>query len=163
MRRSPAILLGLLAAGVTIFAAAYFLAHQICARQITNPADDLDWLRQEFRLNEAELASIRQLHEGYLPLCAEMCQQIAAKKRELESVLDQGTNLVTEVEQRLMELGELRARCQSRMLQHFVEVSHAMPPEQGRRYLARMQSLTLGAHEQIEKSMSDHPPAHGHH
>lgn len=163
MRRSPAILLGLLAAGVAIFAAAYFLAHHICARQINNPADDLDWLRQEFRLSEAELARVRQLHDGYLPECVEMCRQIAAKKRELEDVLTGGTNLVAEVEPKLIQLGELRARCQARMLQHFVEVSHAMPPEQGRRYLAQMQRLTLGFHEQIEQSMSDHPPAHGHH
>jgi hypothetical protein len=163
MRRSPAFLLGLFAGGIAIFALAYFLAHQISARQVLNPTDDLDWLRQEFRLSEAELARVRQLHEGYLPLCAEMCQKIAAKKRELESVLEEGTNRVAEVEIKLLELGELRARCQARMLHHFIEVSQAMPPEQGRRYLGQMQRLTLGAHEQIEKSMSDHPPAHGHH
>ncbi|MCW5551465.1 MAG: periplasmic heavy metal sensor [Verrucomicrobiae bacterium] len=163
MRRSPAILLGLLAAGGALFAAAYFLAHQICARQINNPADDLDWLRQEFRLSETELARIRELHEGYLPLCAEMCRKIAVKKRELETVLEQTPNLVAAVESKLMELGELRAHCQARMLEHFLEVSRAMPPEQGRRYLTHMQRLTLGFHEQIEQSMSEPPPAHGHH
>jgi hypothetical protein len=49
------------------------------------------------------------------------------------------------------------------MLQHFREVSQVMPPEQGRRYLAEMQRLTLGFHEQIERTMS--PAAtdpHGH-
>ena len=42
--------------------------------------------------------------------------------------------------------------------------ARAMPPEAGRRYLAEMQRLTLGFHEQIEQSMS-HPVdhAHGHH
>ncbi len=40
------------------------------------------------------------------------------------------------------------------MLAHFYEVSQAMPPEQGRRYLAEMQRLTLGFHEQIENTMS---------
>jgi hypothetical protein len=29
-----------------------------------------------------------------------------------------------------------------------------MPPEQGRRYLAEMQKLTLGDHGQMEQSMS---------
>jgi len=41
------------------------------------------------------------------------------------------------------------------MLQHFTEVSQTMPPEQGRRYLAEMQRLTLGLHEQTEPSMSE--------
>jgi hypothetical protein len=50
------------------------------------------------------------------------------------------------------------------MLGHFYEVSQAMPPEQGRRYLAEMQRLTLGFHEQIENTMSpDSSSPHGHH
>ena len=48
------------------------------------------------------------------------------------------------------------------MLQHFTEVSQTMPPEQGRRYLAEMQRLTLGLHEQTESSMSG-PMDHEHH
>jgi hypothetical protein len=60
-----------------------------------------------------------------------------------------------------MELCELRARCQLEMLRHFVEVSQAMPPDQGKRYLAEMQRITLGFHEQIEQSMS-HSGEHEH-
>jgi hypothetical protein len=49
------------------------------------------------------------------------------------------------------------------MLQHFINVSQAMPPEQGRRYLAEMQKLTLGFHEEIEQSMSKSAgDMHGH-
>jgi hypothetical protein len=48
------------------------------------------------------------------------------------------------------------------MLQHFATVSQAMPPEQGRRYLAEMQNLTLGTHEQNEESMSGNT-GHEHH
>jgi hypothetical protein len=40
-----------------------------------------------------------------------------------------------------------------------MEVSQAMPPEQGRRYLSEMERLTVGAGEQMEQTMSDH---HGH-
>ena len=54
--------------------------------------------------------------------------------------------------------------CQTQMLRHFYEVSQAMPPEQGRRYLAEMQRLTLGFHDQFEKAMSAGPSApHDHH
>ena len=58
----------------------------------------------------------------------------------------------------------LRTKCQSEMVTHFEEVSRAMPPEQGQRYLAEMKRLTLGAHEQVEQSMSGtNHDAHGHH
>jgi hypothetical protein len=50
------------------------------------------------------------------------------------------------------------------MLEHFIEVSRAMPPEQGGRYLSEMERLTIGAREQTEESMSTHAGhVHGEH
>lgn len=164
MKRSPLIVLLALVAGVVVFAASYVLAQRLCVKRIANSADDLDWLRQEFQLSAAEMTRIRELHDGYLPKCGEMCQEIATKKRELESTLAGATNVTVEVERKLAELAALRVQCQTQMLRHFVEVSQAMPAEHGRRYLAEMQRLTLGFHEQIEQSMSDSKGhAHGHH
>ena len=100
------------------------------------------------------MTRIRALHQGYLPKCGQICAQIAAKKRELESIIGTGTNLTAEALAKLTELADLRAQCQAQMLEHFATVSQAMPPEQGQRYLAEMKRLTLGAHEQMEQSMS---------
>ena len=164
MKRSPIILLLALVAGVAVFVGAYVVAQRLCAKHMARSADDLDWLRQEFRLSDAEMTRIRELHDGYLPQCGEMCQQITVKKHELESALAGATNVTTVAEQKLSELAALRAQCQTQMLRHFVEVSQAMLPEHGHRYLAEMQRLTLGFHEQIEQSMSPvADPAHGHH
>lgn len=164
MKRPLLIVVLALAAGVVLLAASYQLAARLCVKQMAANADDLDWLRQEFRLSEAELARVRALHDGYLPQCAEMCKAIATKKRELEEALTGTTNITAAAETKLAELGALRARCQTQMLRHFAEVSQTMPPEQGRRYLAEMQRFTLGFHEQIEQSMSQSPThEHGHH
>jgi hypothetical protein len=162
MKRPLAIVLvGLLGIAV-VFAASFVIAQRLCARRVVQ-ADTLDWLRQEFRLNDADLARVRKLHEGYLPKCAEMCGRIAVKKQELEKALAGQTNLTSAAERNLAELGALRAECQTEMLRHFVEVSQAMPAEPGRRYLAEMQRLTLGFHDQIEQSMSHDGQAHGNH
>lgn len=163
-KRSLIIVLLALAASVTLLAGSFLITQRFCAKKAASSADDLAWLRQEFCLSDAEMTRVRDLHEGYLPKCAEMCQQIAAKKKELEIALVGATNVTTIAEEKLAELGALRAQCQTHMLRHFVEVSQAMPLEQGRRYLAEMQRLTLGFHERIEQSMS-HPAAHehGHH
>ena len=156
MRNPLPTLLGFLALGAAIFAGSFYVTRQVCVMRMENPADDLNWLRQEFRLNDSEMAHIRELHQGYMPKCAVMCARIAAKKQELEDTLLGATNVSPAAEQKLAELAALRAQCQAQMLQHFAEVSQAMPAEQGRRYLAEMQRLTLGSHEQIEQSMSDH-------
>ncbi len=162
MNRSLVILLGALALGAAIFAGSYFASQRATEICCAKPSDDLSWLRTEFQLSDADMARIRELHEGYLPKCAVMCAKIAAKKAEFESALGTGTNLTAEAQTKLNELAGLRAQCQAQMLQHFATVSQAMPPEQGRRYLAEMQKLTLGTHEQMEGSMSG-DTGHEHH
>jgi hypothetical protein len=164
MRRSLLILLAVLLAGAGIAGASYLLARQICAREMAGTSDDLAWLRREFHLNDAEMQRVRQLHEGYLPKCRENCALIAAKKKELQAVLDHATGMTPEAQQKLAEVATLRAQCQASMLAHFYEVSQAMPPEQGKRYVAEMQRMTLGSHERIESTMSpDTSSHHGHH
>lgn len=156
MNRSLIIVLGALAIGAAVFAGSYFASQRASIACCANPADDLSWLREEFHLNDSEMAHMRQLHESYLPQCMKMCARIAVKKSEVQAELAGGTNVTADVEKKLTELGELRAQCQAQMLRQFVAVSQAMPPEEGRRYLAEMESITLGSHEAIEQSMSDH-------
>jgi hypothetical protein len=161
MKRPLFILLGALALGAAIFAGAYFAAQRTTMMCCENPADDLSWLKTEFKLSDAEMARIRELHEGYLPKCGEICQKIAAAKRELAAIVGNSTNLTAEAQAKINEIAALRAECQSNMLAHFVAVSQMMPPARGERYLAEMKKLTLGAHEQMEQSMSGEP-AHEH-
>ena len=164
MRRPLIILAAILLAGAAVFFAGQRLAAHWCAKLTTRPTDDLAWLRLEFRMNETELARARQLHDGYLPKCRDFCGRIDARNRELQAMLAFGANAPAAIEQKLIEIGTLRARCQAAMLQYFHEVSLVMPPEQGRRYLAEMQRMTLGFHEQIERHMQpDAARPHGDH
>jgi len=164
MRRPLAILLGAAAICAAIFAGSYYVAQRVSARRAANPADDLDWLRQEFHLSATEMARIRQLHDGYLPQCGRLCQRIADKKLEIQDALAGSTNVTSEAERKLHELGDLRAQCQTQMFRHFAEVSREMPADEGRRYLAEMQRVVLGSHETIEQSMSASPGHdHGNH
>jgi len=149
-RATRTVLLGVLIAAV-VAGLAYICTMRFCARQMA--ADDLSWLRREFRLSDAEMQRIRGLHEGYLPECRDMCAKIAAKQAEVEKALDRGEA----PDAMLMELATLRAQCQVQMLRHFEEVSRAMPPEQGRRYMSEMQKLTLGFHQDFERSMGEMP------
>ena len=154
MNRSLVILIGALALGTAIFAGSFLAARHATVACCAKPADDLNWLRTEFHLGDAEMARIRELHEGYLPKCGEICARIAAKKSELDALLAGKTNVTAAAQAKLNEIAALRAQCQSNMLQHFIAVSQAMPPEEGQRYLAKMKKLALDDHEQMEQSMS---------
>lgn len=164
MRRPLLILAGLIVGCGLVMLLSFRLGAFVSARAIGATFDDLEWLRLEFHLDDREIANVRLLHEGYLPVCRSYCERIAAAKAEMLQALGPGTNVPPVVEQKLAEIGSLRAQCQAAMLRHFAEVSRTMPEPQGRRYLAEMQRLTLGAHEQIEKSMTlTMPASHEHH
>jgi len=147
-----------------VFFAGLRIAAHVQMRRMAQTADDLEWLRMEYRLNDAEMSRVRGLHLGYMVVCSNYCARIEARKQELELALKTGANAPQSVESKLAEIGQLRAQCQAAMLQHFREVSQVMPPDQGRRYLAEMERLTLGIHDQMESSMShDASSSHGHH
>ncbi|MEY4387535.1 MAG: hypothetical protein RLY20_2818 [Verrucomicrobiota bacterium] len=163
--RKPAFILAIASlVALAVFGGAFYCAHYVCAQRGAKSTDDLDWLKMEFRLSDTELARIRELHDGYLPKCSDNCILIAAKKRELNQAIAASTNSPATLETLRGEVAALRKKCQSEMLAHFEDVSRAMPPEQGQRYLAEMKRITLGAHEQVEQSMSGtNHAAHDHH
>jgi hypothetical protein len=155
MKRSLLILIIAVLAASALFVGSYMVSRHMCESCASDSTNDLDWVQREFHLSDADMVRMRELHDGYMPKCADMCAQIAAKKQELEAALAGSTNITAVAKQKLTELALLRSQCQAQMLQHFIEVSQAMPPEQGRRYLAEMRHLTICA--ETEQTMSDHP------
>src|SRR5690349_18630271 len=123
MKRSLLILIFALLAGIALFASSYLMSRRVCENCATSSTDNLDWLRREFHLSDAEMERMHQLHAGYMPKCMDMCSKIAAKKEELNTALAGTTNVSTEAKQKLTELAVLRSECQAQMLQHFIEVS----------------------------------------
>jgi hypothetical protein len=161
MRNPLLIVIAGVVLGAGLFGGAFLATRHLCVEHAAQSTDDLDWLRMEFNLDAADIARVRALHEGYLPICERNCQAIAAKKRELTDAIAAGTNSAEMLDQLRAQVVDLRTKCQNEMLAHFEEVSRAMPPEQGERYLAEMKRLTLGEHEQVEASMSG-ANGHGH-
>ena len=103
---------------------------------------ELAWLKQEFKLSEAEFARLSQLHDAYLPQCRERCRLIRQMNNKLGELLATTSDVTLEIESVLTERAKMRSECQTSMLKHFFEVSRTMPPEQGRRYLAWVQEQT---------------------
>jgi hypothetical protein len=143
MKRGVAILVfGLIAA-----TAAYSCIYLTCTASARNmqrsDKPELAWLKEEFKLSDAEFKRVSELHTAYLPHCKEMCRQIDAQNLRLKELLAATNQVTAEIETALTESSRLRSECQREMLKHFYEVSRTMPPEQGRRYLAWVQGRTF--------------------
>ena len=147
MRKGPAILLLGLVLCTAAFSSFYYLGTARCRAMMRQPEPELAWLKQEFKIGDAEFARISQLHQAYLPKCRERCRRIEEQSEKLQQLLAQSTNVTPEIQSVLAERARIRAQCEAEMLQHFLEVSRTMPPEQGRRYLdwVQQQSSLHGA------------------
>ena len=58
-------------------------------------ADEMAWLRREFRLTAAQAEKIGQLHAAYEPVCMEHCMQILATRKRMKGLADAGPNGAT--------------------------------------------------------------------
>jgi hypothetical protein len=143
MRRCWLICFGGLAAGLIAYACVYLGATtpERSAEQSSHP--QLAWLKEEYRLTEAQFAEVAKLHEKYGPKCAEMCRRIDDQNAKIGELLSATNTITPEIKGALAQAAQLRAECQAAMLEHFYQVSRAMDPEQGKRYLAWVQSETL--------------------
>jgi Spy/CpxP family protein refolding chaperone len=161
MKRAALILVVGLLAAVAGYCTLYYCGTKQRREMMESPAPELAWLKNEFKLGDAEIKRITELHEGYIPRCTELCRQIAKKNSELQQLLG-GTNVDAKVvEQKLKEAGDLRVQCQQNMFNHFLEVSRQMPPEQSKRYLQWVQQRTLTPeHDMAQRHTAGHVMEH---
>jgi len=147
MRRSVTILaLGVVGAVVAYYCF-YVLGTATPREWLRNHQPELAWLKHEFNLSDSQFARISQMHEGYLPQCKERCRHIEELNCKLIKAIGATTQITPEIEKLLADRARMRADCQAEMLKHFFEVSRTMPAEQGKRYLAWVQTQTC-LHEQ---------------
>jgi hypothetical protein len=125
---------GLVAAAVA-YGCIYFVCTVSARNMQSSDRPELVWLKEEFGLSDADFKRVSELHAAYLPQCGEMCRGIDAHSVKLQALLSGATNMTPEIKAALTESSRLRSECQTMMLGHFFQVSQAMPPEQGKRYL----------------------------
>jgi hypothetical protein len=143
MKRAMLILALGFATAALAYAVVFFDMTSREREAMKSDAPELWWLKQEFHLDDAQFQRVSLLHQGYLPQCGETCRKIAEKKAALKDIFSRTNAVTPEVEKKLQEISQLQAECQAGMLRHFYQVSQAMPPEQGRRYLAWVQEKTI--------------------
>jgi hypothetical protein len=143
MRKPSLILLAGLGLALAAYLGGYFIGTLKQRALLHTETPELAWLKAEFNLSDAEFKRISDLHEAYLPGCAERCQRIDQANSELKGLLAQVDSVTPEVEKKLAAAAALRLECQKAMLNHFLAVSEAMPEAQGKRYLAWIEQQTF--------------------
>jgi hypothetical protein len=103
------------------FGVSYLMSDDPAIRAAAREGDALAWLRAEFRLDEAQFAAVRRMHEEFSIECSKHCAAIvAARERQAPAA----------------EIAALENFCVGEMRKHFRQVAAQMAPAQGERYLA---------------------------
>jgi hypothetical protein len=138
MKRGAVILVVVFCLGTAMGILSYFFRDRI------SPAD---WLRKEFSLNEKQSARIVALNAGYGPECKQMCARIAQADSRLAGLIDSSRIVTQEIREALVETDRVRSECRLKMLEHFYEITAAMPEEGRKKYLDMVLPVVLKPEE----------------
>ncbi len=113
------------------------------AAMLKQPQGEMEWLRREFQLNDAQFESVRWRHQEYMPVCDAMCAKIMTANARLEELIQSQKALTPEIEAALQECVHVQGECRRAMLGHVYAVGAEMPPDQGARYIAMMKARVI--------------------
>ncbi|MDF1739135.1 MAG: hypothetical protein P1U86_08245 [Verrucomicrobiales bacterium] len=104
------------------------------ARAMQSDYPELEWLRREYELSDGQFSEIRKMHEEHDIVCRELCRDLVATQKDLESVISTHPQISTEVQEALAAWTRQRNRCREATLSHMYEVSSVMKDDAASRY-----------------------------
>jgi hypothetical protein len=137
------ILIGALAVGLIAFYACNFLATRELRAMAQAPNGELQWLRREFHLSDAQFKNIEGLQSAYAPVCDEMCRRIMEANSKVGQLVSDNREVTPELGAAIREAGVVQQDCRRQMLAHIYRVSAQMDPAEGQRYLRMMKSRVI--------------------
>ncbi len=143
-RLAVLIILGGLAAAIA-GAASYTAATRETTALLTRPGGEMEWLRHEFQLSDAQYAQIQAAHEAYRPTCDKLCERIAKAHLKLRQLIDTGQGVTPEVQAALAECAAVELDCREAMLKHVQTVGAYMNPESAARFRRIMEQRIVAA------------------
>lgn len=136
----------ILAAALAAIAGFVITQRSCCDVVMTNTAPhggssrlpELEWLRHEFKLTDAQFAKVSELHLAYRPTCEDLCLKVMASQDKIKTLVSGGTQVSPELTAALQEQATLHVECQTAMLTHLYQTAACLSPEQARSYLDAM-------------------------
>jgi hypothetical protein len=107
---------------------------------LVQPGGEMEWLRREYHLTDAQFARVKQVHGDYAPSCDAMCAKIAAANARLNELIKVNSKLTPEVQAAFEQCAAVQSDCRRALLAHIYAVSAEMSPADGARYLDMMKS-----------------------
>ncbi len=134
----------IIALAIAVAVGGYFTYYR-CATaptqaMLSGSEGEMEWLRREYHLTDAQFARIQQIHREYAPKCELMCGKIGKAKARLDQLILASRIYTPEVAAAMKECLAVQGECRQALLMHVYAVSAEMPPADGARYLEMMKA-----------------------
>jgi len=106
----------------------------------TEANGEMEWLRREYHLSDAQFTRIEEMHREYAPKCDLMCEKIAKANARLDQFILANKTETPEVEAAMRDCLAVQGECRQALLAHVYAVSAEMSPVDGTRYREMMKS-----------------------
>lgn len=120
----------------------YFTYYQCVTKptreMLTRVGGEIEWLRDEYRLSDAQFNRIRKLHDEYAPQCDLLCEKIGKANARLAQLIKTNGTFTPELDAAVTECFAVQAECRRALLRHIYEVGAEMSPKEGARYVQMM-------------------------
>ena len=147
MKKGLAVLIIALLAGLAAFCAMRWhrsgAAHSHGGGIVVDALPELEWLRKELELSDAQFEKVKELHAAYRPRCMEMCSRIAEAHEKLDAIARAHSTITPEYQTALKEHAAVHVECQEAMLKHLYETAATLSAAQAKRYLETMLPFAL--------------------
>ncbi len=138
MRKGAFALLLAVVASTLAYCLYFYCATHPVQAMLTQPDGEMEWLRREFKLTDAQFTKVKQLHEAYRPGCDEMCVRIAEANGEANALISRSKTMTPEIEAALKKCAARQNECRQALLAHVYAVSAEMQPSEARHYIGMM-------------------------
>lgn len=101
---------------------------------------EMQWLRREYHLSDAQFTRVEELHREYSPKCDLMCAKIMQANARLGQLISANKSVTADVSAAMKECLAVQNECREAMLGHVYAVSAEMAPADGARYVEMMKA-----------------------
>jgi hypothetical protein len=138
MKKGIFVLLVTIVGSALAYCLYFYCATQPVQAMLARSDGQMEWLRREFKLTDAQFTKVKQLHEAYRPGCDQMCLRIAEANGEANALISNSKTMTPEIEGALKKCATLQNECRQALLTHVYAVSSEMSPPEAHRYVDMM-------------------------
>jgi len=128
---------------VIAFCGTNFFWHSDLREIAKAPNGELEWLRQEFHLSDAQFAKIANPAFSIHASLQRNVSQDHGGHSKLDRLVSEKHEVTPELEAAIREAGSVQEDCHKQMLAHIYQVSAQMNPADGQNYLRLMKSRVI--------------------